>query len=366
MSSENLKQWLALFHTKGIGATAISKLYQNNISPQDVLDNPDLWRKCQLNPPTNLPDWKAVERDLQWQAVDKQRFILSLDNVHYPAALKNITAPPPILFVQGAVDILQGVQFAIVGSRYSSQSARETAQSFAQQLSDAGFHITSGLALGIDAAAHQGALIGKNKTLAVMGTGLDRVYPARHQRLAHSIVDDGGALVSEFPIGMGAHANHFPRRNRIISAMSVAVLVIEAALRSGSLITARIAAEQGKQVFAIPGSIYDLRVKGCHQLIREGATLVSAVEDILDDLGSLLQQHVSSYIVGEQSLILDTLSTQQKEILAVLEFAPISLDALVEKSGYSIEEVSSVLLLLELEGYIEAMPGAMYKKLKEC
>ncbi len=250
-------------------------------------------------------------------------------------------------------------QIAIVGSRNPSNLGIETAKAFAFNLSQNGFVITSGLALGIDAASHQGALNASSFTIAVAGTGLDRVYPARNIDLALQIVTTG-AMVSEFPPGTLAKANHFPRRNRIISGLCQGLLVVEAAKESGSLITARLALEQNREVFAIPGSIHNPLARGCNSLIREGAKLVETTQDILEEFNQYLQQDSNNPKIISQT----TLDLEQQTLLNRLMFSPTSIDKLIEETGLPVENVSSMLLILELQGFVEANAGGSYTRLK--
>ena len=245
-----------------------------------------------LKPPSveviRHPDWTIIDNDLAWLS-QNNNYAITFNEANYPYQLKEIADPPPILFVRGNPDLLAAPQIAIVGSRNPSASGEETAFNFAKTLSQHGFTITSGLALGIDAASHRGALSAKGYTIAVAGTGLDRVYPARHKDLATEIVNTG-AIISEFPPGTTAKANHFPRRNRIISGLCQGLLVVEAAKQSGSLITARMALEQNREVFAIPGSIHNPLARGCNALIRQGAKLVETTQDILEELHQYYQE----------------------------------------------------------------------------
>ncbi len=261
--------------------------------------------------------------------------------------------------MRGNPELLSFPQIAIVGSRNPSTSGIETAMAFAKNLSQHGFVITSGLALGIDAASHQGALNAKGYTIAVAGTGLDRVYPARHIDLATEIVNTG-AMVSEFPPGTLAKANHFPRRNRIISGLSQGLLVVEAAKESGSLITARMAMEQNREVFAIPGSIHNPLARGCNALIREGAKLVETTQDILEEFHHYIQKDTNN----TPSTLQTILDLEQQTLLNRIMFSPTSIDTLVEESGTSVEIISSMLLILELSGYVEANAGGSYTRLK--
>ncbi|MEY3759513.1 MAG: DNA-protecting protein DprA [Pseudomonadota bacterium] len=289
----------------------------------------------------------------------KNNAVITFNDANYPAQLKEIADPPPLLFVRGNADLLSHPQIAIVGSRNPSSLGEETAFNFAKTLSRHGFVITSGLALGIDAASHRGALNAKGYTVAVTGTGLDRVYPARHKDLATEIVNTG-VMISEFPPGTTAKANHFPRRNRIISGLCQGLLVVEAAKQSGSLITARMALEQNREVFAIPGSIHNPLARGCNALIRQGAKLVETTQDILEELNQYYQQDDNITPITMESI----LDLEQQTLLNHVMFSPTSIDKLVENTGESVEVISSMLLILELQGYLEATAGGCYMRVK--
>ncbi|MGR8980511.1 MAG: DNA-processing protein DprA [Gammaproteobacteria bacterium] len=303
-------------------------------------------------------DWSRIDGDLAWLEQEGNA-IMTFDDSLYPAQLKEIPDPPPVLFIRGNPQLLLRPQIAIVGSRNPSRLGKETAFSFAKSLALSGFVITSGLALGIDAASHEGALNAKGDTIAVAGTGLDRIYPARHKDLAMRIVNSG-AIISEFPPGTSAKANHFPRRNRLISGLCQGLLVVEAAKESGSLITARLALEQNREVFAIPGSIHNPLARGCNALIRQGAKLVETCQDILEELNQYNQQDGNSMPINVQT----TLDLEQQTLLNLILFSPTSIDTLVENTGQSVEVISSMLLILELQGYIEANPGGCYTRLQ--
>ena len=305
------------------------------------------------------PDWRRVEQDLAWLE-RAGNHLLVLDDARYPPLLRQIDQPPPLLFVHGDPACLRTPQLAVVGTRNPSPPGRETARQFAAHLAEGGLTITSGLALGIDAAAHRGALAGEGLTIAVMGTSLDRVYPAKHRDLAHAIAERG-ALVSELPIGTPALAENFPRRNRLISGLALGVLVVEAAIQSGSLITARLALDQGREVFAIPGSIHNPLAKGCHALIRQGAKLVETATDILEELGPLAAAGAGESPAAAAPAALDD---DYRQLLAAMGDAPAGVDLLVERCGLTAEAVSSMLLILELEGYVAAVPGGYYCRLK--
>ena len=304
------------------------------------------------------PDWAMIDYDLSWLA-QENNLAITINDPNYPSQLKEIADPPPILFVRGNPELLPLPQIAIVGSRNPSSLGEETAFNFAKTLCRHGFVITSGLALGIDAASHRGALNANGYTVAVAGTGLDRVYPARHNALATEIVNNG-VMISEFPPGTAAKANHFPRRNRIISGLCQGLLVVEAAKQSGSLITARMALEQNREVFAIPGSIHNPLARGCNALIREGAKLVETTQDILEELNQYYQEDNKLLPYTMESM----LDLEQQTLLNRVMFSPTSIDNLVENTGESVEAISSMLLILELQGYLEATAGGCYMRVK--
>jgi DNA processing protein len=284
---------------------------------------------------------------LAWLA-QPNRHLLMWDDPRYPALLGELTDAPPLLFVAGDVALLERPQLAIVGSRRASRPGLDTAHAFSRSLAGGGFVITSGLALGIDGAAHQGALEAGGATLAVLGTGLQCIYPQRHKALAGRIVAEGGALVSELPLDSPPQASNFPRRNRIISGLSLGVLVVEASPSSGSLITARLAAEQGREVYAIPGSIHHPGARGCHQLIRDGALLVESVEHILEAL--------RGWQVGAPAPATEP-AAPTHPLLELLFAAPQSSEALASASGWPLPEVLAALTELELDGRIANEAG---------
>ncbi len=289
--------------------------------------------------------------------------LLMLGDDAYPELLAGIGGAPTQLYVAGDPELLHLPALAIVGSRNPTGGGARNAFEFARHLGAMGFCIVSGLAQGIDAAAHRGALAAGAPTIAFLGHGIDRVYPACNRELAHEIARHG-ALVSEFPLGMAPTRALFPQRNRLISGISFGTLVVEAARRSGSLITARLAAEQGREVFAIPGSIHNPLTRGCHQLIRQGAKLVEAAEDIIAELaplvGHLLEAMEAPTAAGEATVDADP---EYVKLLDALGHDPVSIDELVERSGLTIDHVSSMLLILELEGTIEKLSGGRYSVL---
>lgn len=279
------------------------------------------------------------------------RHLLCWDDPGYPALLAEIADPPALLFVAGNPALLERPQLAVVGSRRASQPGLDNARLFARSLAGAGFVVTSGLALGVDGAAHQGALEAGGGTVAVLGTGLERLYPARHKRLAADIVEQGGALVSELPLDCAPHASNFPRRNRIISGLSLGVLVVEASPSSGSLITARLALEQGREVFAIPGPIHHPGARGCHELIRQGAALVESVHDILEGLRGWQQIPLAAAAQASPP------EAAGHPLLRHLLAAPLSSEALAAAAGMPLSQLLVALTDLELEGRIICEAG---------
>lgn len=306
------------------------------------------------------PDRVFLRADLDW-LTGKNHKLLVLGTPDYPSQLAQIHDPPPVLYVKGDYALLQHPQIAIVGSRSPTPMGKVNAYEFARNLSTAGFTITSGMAIGIDSESHRGALDGLGSTIAVVGCGLDIVYPKRLLHLAVEIAGKG-ALVSEFPIGTPPDRKNFPRRNRIISGLALGTLVVEASLKSGSLITARLASEQGRDVFAIPGSIRNPLSRGCHSLIKQGAKLVESAEDIGQDIAPQLSvpMKVSPVAAGSTRVNASTGSGTAQVFLETMGFDPISVDHMVEISGLPAAEVSGLLLQLELEGFISQIPGGQY------
>lgn len=298
-------------------------------------------------------DAQAVTRALAWSAESGNR-IISLADTEYPAALLQTPDPPTVVYAKGRLELLQRPALAIVGSRNATPQGIRDAAAFARTFSDAGLTVVSGLALGIDAAAHEGGLAGSGSTVAVVGTGLDIVYPARNRALAHRVAEQG-LLLSEFALGTPAAAANFPRRNRIISGLARGVLVVEAALRSGSLITARTAADQGREVFAIPGSIHSTLARGCHALIKQGAKLVESAQDVLEELGMLPVPAVG----GDT----DTARHDEDPVLAALGTDSCDADTLAERTGLTITELQGRLGELVVEGAIAPLPGGKYQRI---
>ncbi|MGH8457157.1 MAG: DNA-processing protein DprA [Stenotrophobium sp.] len=365
MQTEELKSWLILIRAAGVGPVTVQRLIERFYTAQGALQaGPSGWRSIGLGgePQTALssPDLALIERDLEWLARDR-RTLIPINDPRYPPLLRECTGAPAALFCQGDPDLLPLPQVAIVGARSASPQGLENARAFAAELARRGLVITSGLALGIDGAAHRGALEADGFTVAVCGTGLDRVYPAQHRELAHQIALRG-LLISEFPPGTPVRPENFPRRNRIISGLALGVLVVEAARESGSLITARIASEQGREVFAIPGSIHSPMARGCHGLIRQGAKLVETAEDILEE--------IAPHIAGAKPVLSRTAAAEldpaHEKILGALGADTLGVDQLVERTGLNVDALSGALLTLELEGRIAAAAGGAYQRLQRA
>ncbi|MDH3265549.1 MAG: DNA-processing protein DprA [Gammaproteobacteria bacterium] len=295
---------------------------------------------------------------------DPHNHVIFQGDENYPELLEQIQRPPPQLYLRGDPGLLHMPALAIVGSRNPTEGGVRNAFEFARHLGSSGFCIVSGLAEGIDTAAHRGALAGGAPTIAFLGHGIDRVYPAVNRDLAHQIADHG-ALVSEFPLGTHPHKSLFPQRNRLISGISLGTLVIEAARRSGSLITARCAGEQGREVFALPGSIHNPLARGCHQLIKQGAKLVETADDIVAELAPLATHILQNTLESTPSAALAATDDEDYRLLRKhLSYDPISVDDLAQYSGLTIDQVSSMLLILELEGAVEALSGGRYALLQ--
>ncbi len=377
--------WLRLFSTPGVGPATARKLLAAFGSPEAVFAAaPAAWEALlgpRLAPalastPVQLE--RVLAQTLGWLAAAPDRHhLLTLGHPHYPAALLQTPDPPLLLFVQGQLTALaHPTALAIVGSRNPSPQGAENAQAFARALSQAGCCIVSGLALGIDGAAHRGALEGSAPTLAVLGTGLDRIYPRQHQELAQRIAAQG-ALISEYPLGTAPLAPHFPQRNRLIAGLSQGTLVVEAALQSGSLITAELALQYGREVFAIPGSIHSTQSRGCHALIRQGAKLVESAQDVLEELRPphtrpAPQQGQLDWGWGDH--LVPTAppapaepgqprrASPESALLQALGYDPVGLDALQARCGLPTAELQAQLLELELCGSVRRLPGGLFQR----
>lgn len=356
--NDNLPYWLAALYLPGVGPRRFLQWLKrfSHISTIFKASSDELCAKGiakQFHAALQYPDWHSIEGDLAW-VNEFDHYLLAYDDPGYPPLLKEIADPPLVLYLRGNQSAILKTQLAIVGSRQATCIGLKNAEQFAFQLAEAGFTITSGLALGIDAASHRGALKAKGLTIAVFGTGLNHIYPSRHKKLAEDMIAQEGAIVSEFPLNIPVFAANFPRRNRIISGLCFGVLVVEAARKSGSLITAQYALDQGREVFAIPSSIHNPVAKGCHHLIQQGAKLVENVNDILDEL-TLLSNAFTMYAVEDKKKpVLDNAADQ---VLAQIGYEITSMDVITLRSGLTGSEVSSILLALELNGYIQFVSG---------
>jgi len=357
-----LASWLQLTLTPGLGAAALRAMLQRFGLPRSILERKRAELSAFARPEViasldSAQVKEAVARALAWASAPGHH-IVTLGDDSYPRLLLEIPDPPPLLYAAGALELLQHPSLAVVGSRNATAQGEGNAESFAQALSDAGFAIVSGLALGIDAAAHRGGLAGRASTIAVLGTGIDIRYPRRNAQLAE-LIAARGLLVSEFALGTPPAAANFPRRNRLISGLAQGCLVVEAALASGSLITARAAADQGREVFALPGSIHSPLSKGCHALIKTGAKLVESADDVLAELGGFRPSGSASTTAALAA------EPDGGGLLAHMGHDPVDVDALCTRAGLSAEQVSSELLRLELDGRITALPGGLYQRLEK-
>jgi DNA processing protein len=373
--SDDLAHWLRLDQIPGVGGETARRLLGAFGLPENVFDAsysslqkvvPERIARA-ITAPVPEQTIALIARTQEWATQTGNR-VLTLADPDYPAALFDIPDPPLILYVKGRIELLSRTAIAVVGSRNATVQGMTNAERFADALSAAGLTVISGMALGIDTAAHIGGLhaaetnAAAGSTIAVIGTGADIVYPARNRSLAHRIAEHG-CIVSEYALGTPAIAANFPRRNRIISGLARGVLVVEAALQSGSLITARMAAEQGRDVFAIPGSIHSPLSKGCHQLIKQGAKLVEAAQDILEELkyasNAVRTQAAAEATDSESATASDT---PQDALLAAMGFDAVSLDALAARYEQDVTALHERLLALELEGAIEMLPGGLYRR----
>lgn len=355
-----VEAWASLQLLPGVSARALFALLKNFGGPAEVLaaSPASLARIVPAEIAAAIgrgPDRAALARTLAWLR-EAGNALIAWDDAAYPRALLTISDPPPALYFRGRSELLNRPALAIVGSRNATPQGVETAEAFASTLSAAGLTIVSGLALGIDAAAHRGGLTGAGASLAVVGTGIDRVYPAANRDLVHRLADTGGVL-SEFPLGTPPLPANFPRRNRLISGLARGVLVVEATYASGSLITARFAAEQGRDVFAIPGSIHSPFSKGSHRLIKDGAKLVETAQDVLEELG--MTRQAGARVAGSTAVA----EGDAARVLTALGHDPVGIDVLTTRSGLAAEVVTVALVELELAGQIASLPGGLYQKL---
>jgi len=365
---------IELLATHGMGPKRLGLLLAHFGTPRDALDSPrGEWRHAGLPEGVTQarPDAEKVAAITDWLAADPTHHLIARGDPHFPTALEDLPDAPAALFARGRVAALTEPQIAMVGSRTPTTGGRQNARAFARHLAAQGLVITSGLALGVDGEAHRGALDADGVTIAVLGSGLDHIYPPEHASLAEEIVAGGGAVLSEWLPGTEPRRGHFPRRNRLISGLASGVLVVEASVKSGSLITARLAGEQGRDVFAIPGSIHNPLARGCHRLIREGAKLVETGQDVLEELAPTLRRQLeaSAAVLNPAANSATDPAAEghapardpdQQRILDLLGHDPQPADTLIEASGLTAGEVSSILLMLELAGDVSTLPGGLY------
>jgi DNA processing protein len=377
MNKDELRAWLRLSMTDGIGNDAARKLLACFGSPQAVFAQTET-ALCQVVTPKqaqalmNVPNELAVQcvRTHQWlmyQPDSHNHALWTLGDPHYPPELLQLSDPPLMIYVAGQTERTLGNAIAIVGSRNPTPQGGQTAEQFGEALSAAGLCVVSGLALGVDGAAHKGALRGGTTaahwhTVAVVGTGLDRVYPRQHQTLTGQIARHG-LLMSEYHLGTAPLAHHFPKRNRIIAALGLGTLVVEAALKSGSLITAKMALDLNREVLAIPGSIHATQSHGCHALIRQGAKLVENAQDVLEELQLAPQQQVNLFADALDGADHASPSGDEHPLLTHMGFAPVSLDALQARCGLDTATLQAQLLTLELDGAVGRLAGGLFQRL---
>jgi DNA processing protein len=349
-----LAAWLSLQRISGLGNESLRRLLQAFSSPQDIFSASHS-ALSQIVKPRIVEairagiDEAALSPVADWLLAPNNH-ILTLADSQYPQALLHTADPPCVLYAKGNLALLNRPALAVVGSRNASPQGIRNAEAFAQAVSEAGLCVVSGMAQGIDAAAHLGGLRGKAASIAVVGTGLDKVYPASNRELAHQLAKQG-VIISEFALGTPPMAANFPRRNRIISGLSLGCLVVEASLQSGSLITARMALEQGREVFAIPGSIHTPQAKGCHALIKQGAKLVESAQDILEELGQITAPNAPQNAPETPHPLFEHLGED-----------PIDIDTLSQRSGLTVAALSAMLLTLEMEGRISSLAGGQYQR----
>jgi DNA processing protein len=374
MERAELAAWLRLALTCDIGNTAARRLlaafglpgavFEQPAQSLEQVVSPALAAALAKEPPQLAGQLDATCRWLEEAGPQGGKCVLTLADAAYPPGLLRTEDPPLMLYVMGRMPPAWPVSIAVVGSRNPTPQGLENARQFSRSFAQAGLTVVSGLALGVDGAAHEGALEGaapgQLATIAVVGTGLDRVYPRRHLELARRIVEQG-LLVSEYPLGTPPLAPNFPRRNRVISALGQGTLVVEAAVKSGSLITAKLAAEQGREVFAIPGSIHSPQSRGCHWLLKQGAKLVESAQDVLEDL-PLPAGHRLAATARQEDAQDAAADEPENSLLAALGFDPVSLDALVARTGIAPAELQARLLEFELDGLVARLPGGLFQR----
>lgn len=370
---DEFSAWLRLLDTPGIGRESARALLVRFGSAEAVIGASTAARASVVTAGAasaleRLPDHFEARRNAAWGWLNagdgEARDVIVVGDARYPQLLLESADPPLLLYARGRIELLQAPAIAIVGSRNPTAQGLDNARAFATHLSRAGWLVVSGLALGIDGAAHEGGLDGGSGTIAVVGTGLDRIYPSRHRALTGRIAADG-LVISEFAIGTPALPEHFPIRNRIIAGLGRGTLVVEAALQSGSLITARLAAESGRDVFAIPGSIHSPLSRGCHALIKQGAKLVDSAADIVDELPPLASENTSAQPETAAPAAPAT-AARKDPILEALGFDPIGLDALIARTGRSASELSAKLLDLELQGRVARLAGQLFQRVERA
>jgi DNA processing protein len=364
---DDVALWVALSLIKGLGSATLCQLLSQFGSPDAIFSA----NKSQLSEVVDQKLANAIHQGLDKESIastltwlqDEQNHLITLADATYPQQLLEITSPPAILYAKGCPQLLNTPCIALVGSRNATPQGEKNAEVFSENLCSQGITVVSGMALGIDGAAHRGALKANGATIAVVGTGLDIVYPAKHKALAHQIASQG-LILSEFPLGTPSMAQNFPRRNRIISGLSLGCLVIEANIDSGSLITARLATEQGREVFAIPGSIHSPLSKGCHQLIKQGAKLVESIDDVLSEIHLDSSKNKASS-VSPNGLIPEraNISPEANAVLALMGFEPIEFDNMMTLTGLTASALSTMLTLLELDGKICHLQGGKYQRI---
>lgn len=366
-----LEAWLIWLRAPDIGAARLRFALNRFGSMRDALQaEASEWHKAGATAASvawlKRPDSARIDADLRWLEVIGQHLLIC-ESEDFPPLLGRIPSAPAALFVRGDITALWRPQIAIVGSRNASAGGRATARDFASALVRAGMTITSGMAEGIDGAAHAAALDAGGLSVAVVGTGADVIYPRKHMRLVERLLEQQGALVSEFPLGTPGKPENFPRRNRIISGLCLGTLVVEAGLQSGSLITARLASEQGREVFAIPGSIHNPMARGCHRLLRDGAKLVESAADVLEELQPLateLGAKLNARLHEELLSAPRSRTTEEEKLLWSLGFDPVDFDTLLDRSGLTAAVISSILVTLELEGEVALLAGNYYQRIR--
>ncbi|MET0584050.1 MAG: DNA-processing protein DprA [Candidatus Binatia bacterium] len=358
--------WLALARVKGLGAVSFKKLAARFVDPTAAfsavlaeLEQVEGLHRDTIDGIVAFSDWAEVDEEIE-RARDAGIAIVPFTNPNYPARLRTIADPPPFLYVKGNILTDDDKAVAIVGSRSASEYGRRVARDLARGLASLGFTVVSGMARGIDGAAHQSALQAGGRTIAVLGSGVERAYPAEHDMLYRHI-GENGAVVSELPIGTRPMAFNFPARNRLISGLSLGVVVVEATEKSGSLITATLAVEQGREVFAVPGEVGSSRSRGAHRLIRQGAKLVEGVDDIIEEIAPQLLDRTSSATQREPRVLPQNASDAARTIFALLQENTLQVDQVIERTGISAAQVLETLLDLELQGLLRQLPGKIYR-----